>query len=466
MAIITTPARLNFGSFLPRQAQIFNNVTMNLTATNGGVAFPFIAERTMTVTDIGAVATGITGTLNLALTIGIQTDSGAGVPSGTFLTNGSITLPANTWSTTAQFSASSGNPLLNSTSNHYLKVGDVIRFANTTGGVAINTDYFIASVPAVNQMTLSTSPTLSPVFSFTASVSPGTNTFNYTNMSWTHCDGISASITQGTRYWLCFQFSGTGSGSVVFNAGDTGTASGQSVMYGLGYATRLAAVWSKASGTRGIPIMYTDGTNWYGTPQVANGRVATATMNNNDRAGFRFSIPSGHPDILIDRITIPTHPGASPGTGSNWKAQLFTDAGSGTPTFVSDLSVIAGDSMGDSASSNFRSTIFQTNNTTWLTAGSSYIIMYGFDVSPASGNPFVNYYQSQVLTPGRSGVVGPYIGDFIYNFQSISQWFTQSPDSYAPWTITAGALRYNDSAGGGGGGFANASSGFGGIGGN
>ena len=466
MAIITTPARLNFGSFQPRQAQIFNTVTMNLTTTNGGVAFPFIAEKTMTVTDIGAIATGVSGTPNLAITIGIQTDSGGGVPSGTFLTNGSITLPANTWSTAAQFSASSGNTLLNSTSNHYLKVGDVIRFANTTGGVAINTDYFIASVPAANQMTFSSSSTLTPVFTFSASVAPGANTFTYTNMSWTHCDGISASITQGTPYWLCFQFSGTGTGSVVFNAGDTGGASGQSVMYGLGYATRIGAVWTKASGTRGIPIMYTDGTNWYGTPQMAAGRVNSATMNNNDRAGFRFTVPAGHPDILVDRITIPTHPTASPGTGSNWKAQLFTDNGAGTPTFVSDLSVIAGDTMGNAASSNFASTIFQTNNTTWLTAGSSYIIMYGFDVSPGSGNPTVNYYQSQVLTPTRSGVLGPYDGGWIYNFQSLSQWFTLNPDAYQPWTITAGALRYNDSAGGGGGGFANASSGFGGIGGN
>jgi hypothetical protein len=92
--------------------------------------------------------------------------------------------------------------------------------------------------------------------------------------------------------------------------------------------------------------------------------------------------------------------------------------------------------------------------------------MYGFDVSPASGNPTVNYFQSQVLTPTRSGVLGPYDGGWIYNFQSLSQWFTLNPDAYAPWTITAGALRYNDSAGGGGGGFANASSGFGGIGGN
>ena len=465
MAIITTSARLQFGSFLPRQAQTFNTVNFNLTTSSGGLAFPFIAEKTMTVTDIGAVATGLVGTVAAALTIGIQTDNGSGIPSGTFLTNGSITLPANTWSTTAQFAASSGNPLLNSTQTHYLKVGDIIRFANTTGGVATNTDYWIASVPTASQMTLSTSSTLSPLFTFTASVSPGANTFNYNGQSWTHCDGISASITQNTRYWLVYQWTGTSTGQVFFYGGDTGTASGQSVIYGIGYATRSGGTWSKASGTRGIPVMYTDGTNWYGPPQLTSGRTSSTTMSNNDRAGFRFTVPAGHPDILIDRITIPTHPGASPGTGSNWKAQLFTDAGAGTPTFLSDLSVIAGDSLGNAASPNFRSTIFQTNNTTWLTAGSSYIIMYGFDVSPASGNPVVNTLVGQVLT-GRNAVLGAYGGDFIYNVQSPVQWSTQKPDTYAPWTITAGALRYNDSAGGGGGGFANASWGFAGIGGN
>lgn len=466
MAIITTPARLQFGSFLPRQAQVFNNVTMNLTVTNGGIAFPFIAERTMTVTDIGVAASGVGGTVAAALTIGIQTDSGSGIPSGTFLTNGSITLPANTWSLAAQFSTTSGNPLMNTTVAHYLKVGDVIRFANTTGGVAINTDYWVASVPATNQMTISTSATLSPVFSWTASVSPGGNTFSYASMGWTHCAGISASITQNTRYWLCFQFSGTSTGSVSYNGGDTGTANGQSVQYGIGYATRVGAVWSKASGTRGIPVQYTDGTNWYGTPQVSSGRVTSSTLNNNDRFGFRFTVPAGHPDILLERITFASHPTASPGTASNWKAQLFTDNGLGvTPTFVSDLSVIAGDSMGNSAASNFRSTIFQTASTTWLNAGSSYILMCGFDVTPSSGTPTVNYYAGQVLN-GRRNVVGAYSGDFVLNWQGAGTWFNNNPDAYAPWTITSGALRYNDSSGGGGGGFANASYGFAGIGGN
>lgn len=466
MAIITTPAKLNFGSFLPRQAQFFNTVNFNLTTTNGGLAFPFIAERTMTITDIGAICTGIGSTVASILTIGIQTDSGGGVPSGTFLTSGSISLPANTWSTAAQFSASSGNALLNSTANHYLKVGDVIRFANTTGGVAINTDYFIASVPAANQMTLSTSSTLSPVFTFSASVSPGANTFTYQNMAWTHCDGISASVTQGTAYWLVYQWSGTSTGQIFFNAGDTGTANGQSVMYGLGYAQRVAAVWAKTSSTRGVPIMYTDGTSWYGTPQMGIGRVGSATMNNNDRAGFRFSVPANHPDILLDRISFPTHPTASPGTASNWKAQLFTDNGSGTPTFISDLSVIPGDALGNAAASNFRTTIFQADGSTWLNAGSSYILMVGFDVSPSSGNPTINYFQGQVVAPNRTNVLGPYDGSWIYNFQSLSQWFTQNPDGYTPWTITSHALRYNNTGSGGGGGFVNASAGFGILGGN
>ena len=464
MAIITTPARLNFGSFNPRQAQLFNTVSFNLTTSSGGLAFPFIAEKTMTVTDIGAVMTGVSTTVASALSIGIMTDSGGGVPSGTFLTSGSITLPANTWNTTAQFTASSGNTLVNTSSNHYLKVGDVIRFTNTTGGVAINTDYFIATVPSANQMTISTSSTLSPIFSFSASVTPGANTIIYGGM-WTHCDGISASITQGTPYWLVYQWTGTSTGQCFFNAGDTGTASGQNVQYGIGYATRSAGTWSKVSSTRGIPVMYTDGTNWYGTPQMAGPRVGGGTLNNNDRFGFRFTVPANHPDILLDRISFATHPTASPGTGSNWKAQIFNDAGAGTPTFVADLSSIAGDTLGDSSSSNFRTTIFQTNGTVWLTAGSSYLFMCGFDVSPASGQPTVNYYNGQIFT-GRNGVVGPYGGDYISNWQGAGTWFVQNPDVYAPWSITSAALRYNDTSGGGGGGYANATMGFGGIGGN
>lgn len=464
MAIITTSAKLQFGSFLPRQSQVFNNVTMNLTTTNGGIAFPFIAERTMTVTDIGAAASGVGGTVAAALTVGIQTDSGSGIPSGTFLTNGSITLPANTWSLAAQFTATSGATLMTTSVDHYLKVGDVIRFANTTGGVAINTDYWIATVPASNQMTISTSATLSPVFSWTASVSLGGNTFNYASMGWTHCAGISASITQNTRYWLCYQFSGTSTGSVAFNAGDTGTANGQNVQYGIGYATRVAAVWAKVSSTRGIPIQYTDGTNWYGTPQISSGRVTSSTLNNNDRFGFRFTVPAGHPDILLDRITFASHPTASPGVGSTWKAQLFTDNGLGTnPTFVADLSAIAGTAMGNSAASNFRSTVFQTDQTTWLNAGSSYILMCGFDVTPGSGIPTVNYFAGQVLT-GRRNVVGAYEGDFVLNWQGAGTWFSNNPDAYAPWSITSAGLRYNDT--GTVGGYVDASCGFGCIGGN
>lgn len=466
MAIITTSARLNFGSFMPRQAQVFNNLSFNQTTNSGGLAFPFIAESTMTVTDIGAVVSGVSGH-SVALEIGIQADNGSGIPSGTFLTTGSITLPANTWVTNAQFAASSGNSLINTTSTHYLKVGDVIRFGNTTGGVAINTDYWIVSTPAANQMTISTSSTLSPVFTFSATVTPGANTINYTNIGWSHCDGITASITQGTPYWLVYQWTGTGTGQIFFNAGDTGGASGQSVMYGLGYATRSAGTWSKVTTTRGIPVMYTDGTNWYGQPQMSSGRVNNTQLNNNDRFGFRFSVPANHPDILLDRIAFPAHPTASPGVASTWKAQLFTDAGAGTPTFISDLSVIAGDSLGNaSGGGNFASTIFQTNNTVWLSGGTSYIVMCGFDVTPASGNPGVNYWGGQVLQSGRSGVVGLYNGGFILNWPGSSTWFALNPETYMPFTITSGALRYNDSGGGGGGGFANASWGFAGIGGN
>ena len=472
MAIITTPARLNFGSFLPRQAQTFNtNANINLTTSSGGIAFPFIAERTMTVRDIGVCATGLSATINTALDIGIQTDNGSGLPSGTFITNGSITLPANTWNTAAQFSASSGNPLINTTQAHYLKVGDSIRFANTTGGVATGTDYYIASTPTASQMTVSTSSTLSPVFSFTASVSPGTNTINYNTAlgAWLHCDLTpGASITQGTRYWICYQWTGTGTGSMFFVSGDTGTANGQNVMYGLGYATRSAGTWSKVSTTRGIPVAYSDGTNWYGTPQISGGRVVSTTLNNNDRFGFRFSVPAGHPDILLDRIAFASHPTASPGSASNWKAQLFTDAGAGNPTFIADLSVISGTSLGDSGASNFRSTVFQTDSTVWLTADTSYIIMCGFDTTPASGIPTVNYFSGQ-LQQGtgtqRSSVVGPYNGGFILNWQGAGTWFALNPEAYAPWSITSGGLRYNDSAGGAGG-FANATMGFAGIGGN
>ena len=466
MAIITTPARLQLGSFLPRQAQFLNNASFNLTTANGGIAFPFIAERTMTVTDIGAPVSALVSTITAALTVGIQTDT-AGLPSGTFLTTGSVTIPANTWATAAQFSASTGNPLIITTVAHTLQVGDSVLFANTTGGTATNTYYYVASVPNVNQFTVSTSSTLSPVFNFTASVSPGTNTFSSLTPSWTHSAGISAAITQGTRYWLCYQWSGTATGQLFFNVGDNGGASGQSVMYGLGYANRSAGTWSKVATTRGIPIMYSNGSQFYGTPQMASGRVTSSTLNNNDRFGFRFTVPAGHPDVLLDRITFAVHPTTGVTVASTWKAQLFADAGAGTPTLITDLSLIAGDSLGaSSGAGNFASTIFQTNTTTWLTAGTSYLLICGFDVTPVTGAPSVNYFTGQVLTTTkRNNVVGAYGGDFIFNWQGANTWFTNNPEGYAPWSITTAAMRYNDS-GGGAGGFANASCGFACLGGN
>lgn len=464
MAIITTSSQLQFGSFLPRQAQHFNTVNFNLTTSNGGLAFPFIAERTMTVTDIGVQCQTLSTTIAAALTVGIQTDSGSGIPSGTFLTNGSITVPANTFSTAAQFSCTSGNPLIATANNHYLKVGDTVRFANTTGGFAINTDYWIVTTPAANQMTLSTSSTLTPVFTPSASVSLGANTMPRQG-GFTHCDGITAAITQGDRYWLVFQWSGTSTGQLFLNGGDTGAASGQSVMYGIGYATRSASTWAKASGTRGIPVCYTDGTSWYGQPQLQNRNIGGGQLNNNDRFGFRFTVPSGHPDILLDRISFPAHPTSSPGVAATWKAQIFTDNGASAPTFVADLSLLAGDSLGNaSGAGNFATTIFQTDGTTWLTAGSSYVFMCGFNVTPASGNPSINVFSGVVLRDGRSQVIGPYEGDYLLNWQGAGTWFADNPEAIIPWTITAIGLRYNDSSGGGG--YRNASPSFSAMGGN
>ena len=466
MAIITTSSRFQFGSFLPRQAQHFNTVGINMTTANGGIAFPFIAEKTMTVTDIGVQRNSIGTTFATALTIGIQTDSGSGVPSGTFLTNGSVTLPSGTWSTAMQFTCSSGNPLITTTQAHYQKVGDTVRFINTTGGFAINTNYWIVSVPTATQMTLSTSSTLTPVFTPSATVTAGANTIPG-QPGFTHCDGITASITQGNRYWLVFQWSGTSTGQTFFYSGDTGTGSGQSVMYGLGYATRNASVWAKVATTRGNPVVYTNGTAWYGQPQLQNGLVNSTTLNNNDRAGFRFTVPANHPDILLDRVSFPFHPTSSPGTGFNWKAQLFLDNGASPATFVTDLSVIAGDTLGNaSGAGNFSTTIFQTPSTTWLTAGTSYILLSGFDVSPSSGFPTVNYFTGFVSTPSRAQVIGAYKGDYIVNWQGANTWFAANPESHIPWAITAGGLRYNDSGGGGGGGYRNASSGFANLGGN
>ena len=89
--------------------------------------------------------------------------------------------------------------------------------------------------------------------------------------------------------------------------------------------------------------------------------------------------------------------------------------------------------------------------------------MTGFNVSPTTA-PTRNHFQ--VGSVARNGVIGPYVGDFIYNFQALGTWFTANPTENIPWSITAGALRYDNAGGGGGGGYANASTGFGGIGGN
>lgn len=469
MALITTSARLNFGSFNPRQAWRFNSIsTFNLTTANGGLAFPFIAEKTMVITDIGATG-NLSTTVAAAVVIGIQTDNGSGLPSGTFLTTGSITLPANTWNMTAQFACSSGNALINTVANHYCKVGDMVRFNTTVGGFAINTSYWVVTVPAANQMTVSTSATFTPVFVPSATVTPGANSIRMLQPSFTHCDGITASVTQGQRYWLCYQYTGTSTGQIFFDAGNTGTTTGQSVIYGLGYAARSAGNWAKVATTRGIPVQYQEqGTGrWYGAPEVVGGITSSISLNNNDRMGFRFSVPVNHPDILLDRISFSGHPPASPGAAYNFKASIYADNGVSTnPTFIADLSSISGKSTGDSTASNQANTIFQTGGTVYLTGGSSYIFVAGWDVTPPTGTFSINLYSLSQLLTGRNNVVGPYGGDFVLNWQGPNTWFLNNPDGYQPWSIISGGLRYQDTGGGGGGGFANATMGFGGIGGN
>lgn len=381
MALITTNTLLSFGNFGPRQAQNPSTASMSAAVTNGGIAFPFIAENTMTVTEISCLIASVGTTFGLALTVGIQADSGGGIPSGTFLTNGSASIPVNTLTT---------------------------------------------SQPA----------------------------------GWYSIPLIGASVTQGSRYWLCWQFSGTGSGNINFFTGFAGGASTvQNVIYGLGYATRLAAVYSKATTTRGVAIMYGNGTSYYGQPDNRTGSVNSATLNNNDRIGFRFTVPANHPDILIDRVTIGITPSAQ-NAGTNWKCQIFTDVAS--PVLIADLSSVDGNNVG-AVTSNSNSTVFQTSSTQWLTAGTSYIVMVGYDVTPTT--TFTrNYFQAGSVA--RNGVIGPYGGDLIYNFQILGTWFLANPAENIPWTITAGALRYENSGGGGGGGYVNASSGFGAMGGN
>lgn len=379
MAQVTTNTFLSFGNFGPRQAQNPSTASMSAAVTNGGIAFPFIAENTMTVTEISCLIASVGTTFGLALTVGIQADSGGGVPSGTFLTNGSTTIASGTITT---------------------------------------------STPA----------------------------------GWYNIALTGASITQGSRYWLCWQFSGTGSGSISFFTGFSGGASTvQNIIYGFGYATRIGATYAKATNTRGVSVMYGDGTTYYGQPDNRTGSVNSATLNNNDRLGFRFTVPANHPDILIDRVTIGITPSAQ-NTGTNWKCQIFTDVAS--PVLIADLSSVDGNNVG-AVTSNSNSTVFQTSSTQWLTAGTSYIVMVGYDVTPTT--TFTrNYFQAGSVA--RNGVIGPYGGDLIYNFQILGTWYLANPAENIPWTITAGALRYENA--GGAGGYMNASGGFGVMGGN
>lgn len=379
MAVVTTNTFLSFGNFGSRQAGAPATASMNASVTNGGIAFPFIAEKTMTVTQISCLIGSVATTFGLTLTVGIKTDSNAGIPSGTFLTNGSTTIASGTITT---------------------------------------------STPA----------------------------------GWYDIALAGASITQGSRYWLVWEFSGTGSGNINFFTGFPGGAfPTNNVIYGLGYATRLAAVYSKATTTRGVTVVYSDGTSYYGQPDNQTGVVSSSTLNNNDRLGFRFTVPANHPDILIDRVTIGITPSAL-NAGTEWKCQIFTDVA--TPVLIADLSVIDGNNVG-AVASNGNSTIFQTSNAQWLTAGTSYILMVGFSVTPTT-TPLRSHFQGGSIA--RNGVIGPYVGDFIYNFQSLGTWFVANPTESIPWTITAGALRYEDA--GGTGGYINASSGFGSMGGN
>ena len=380
MAVITTTTGLSFGAVGPRQASTPSTQAMSAATSSGGFAVPFIADATATITTISTLISSVGTTFGLALTVGIQADSGSGTPSGTFLTNGSTTIATNTL-TTAQAAG------------------------------------------------------------------------------WYDVTLTGASVTQGSDYWIVWQYTGSGSGTINFFTGFAGGAStAQNILYGLGYATRSASTWAKATTTRGVPVMYSDGTNWYGQPDINTGVVSVATLNNNDRLGFRMTIPSTHPDILLGKVTIGITPSAQ-NTGANWKCQLFTDAS--TPSFIADLSVVDGNNVaGVTSTSN--STVFQCSSAQWLTAGSSYIIMVGYDITPTTP-PTRAHFQSNLLV--RNQIVGAYGSDFIYNWQGAGTWFVANPTEYVPWTITAASLRYNDT-GSGGGGFANASFGFGGIGGN
>lgn len=457
MAIVTTNTFLNTGTFGLRQAQTPSTASLSAAVTNGGIAFPFIADASITCTTISTNFSSVGTTFGLALSVGIQADSGGGVPSGTFLTGGSVSIPASTFQGTANFTATSGSPTITTAADHWLTVGSVIQFANTTGGVSTGTNYYVVSVPTSTTFTISTSSTLTPVFSFSANVSSGGNTYTRQG-GWIDIPISGASLTQGTPYWVVWQFSSTGSGTINFFTGYSGTST-QSVIYGLGYATRVGASWSKSTTTRGVSVHYSDGTKWYGTPDVT-GAINSSTLNNNDRVGFRFTVPANHPDILIERIAIGISQASSGNATMTWKADLYTDTGS--PTLVASLGSYAGT---DNANTNTQySTVFQTDGSVWLTAGTSYLVVVGYDVTPT--NVPTRQIYINTLPAGRRGVIGAYGGDFMLNWQGVGTWFINNPEAIIPWALQIGALRYNDSSGGGGGGYANATMGFGGIGGN
>ena len=145
-------------------------------------------------------------TFSLALTVGIQTDSGGGIPSGTFLTNGSVTIPANTFTTAMQFTANSGTTTITTSIDHYLTVGNVIWFVNTTGGVSTATNYYVKSVPTSTTLTISVDQTLATTFTFSANVTLGANTFARQS-GWVDIPLAGASLTQGTPYWVVWRLS-------------------------------------------------------------------------------------------------------------------------------------------------------------------------------------------------------------------------------------------------------------------
>jgi hypothetical protein len=240
--------------------------------------------------------------------------------------------------------------------------------------------------------------------------------------------------------------------------GYSGTTT-QDVIYGLGYATRIGAVWSKTTTTRGVAVMYSDGTSWWGTLDVP-GVVASATLNNNDRVGVRVTIPANHPDVLIDKFTIGIGQVSNTNTSSIWRCDVYTDTA--TPSLVQTFGQY--DGTDNANSSTQYATQFQADTPVWLTAGTSYLFMVGYDVTPVSVP--TRFIWTNLLPSGRRGIIGAYGGDFILNWQGSNTWFLSNPEAVIPWAMTVIGMRYDDTTGGGGGGFVNASAGFGALGGN